>query len=49
MTEKLSTLLIRESSDLDDDTDDDMELFEENLEDLQNQSKRLFTSQGEID
>jgi len=49
MTDKLSAMLIRESSDLDDDTDDDMELHQENLVDVQEVSKKLFTSQSEVD
>jgi len=49
LTDKLSTLLIRESSDLDDATEDDMELFEENFKDFRSHSKRLFASQSEID
>lgn len=45
----MATKLIRESSDLDDDTEDDFELAQENVMDVQNHSKKIFESNDIID
>ena len=45
----MATKLIRESSDLDDDTEDDFELAQENVVDVQNHSRKIFESNDIID
>ena len=49
IADKMATKLIRESSDLDDDTEDDFELAQENVMDVQNHSKKIFESNDIID
>jgi len=42
MTDKMSSMLIRESSDLDDATSEDMELEQENLVDVQETGSKIL-------
>ena len=49
MADKMSTLLIRESTDFDDSTEDDFELEQENVLDITEHGKRIFKSKDIID
>ena len=49
MIDKMSNVLIRESSDLDQHTSDDMELDQENMDDVQQTASRMVQSANEID
>ena len=48
VADKMSTMIIRESSDLNDQTEDDFELEQENLLDIQNHSRTIFNSQNQV-
>ena len=45
----MSNMLIRESSDLDDSTEEDAELDEEGLPDIQQHAKKIFRSTNVVD
>ena len=45
----MATMAIRESSDMDASTDDDMELRQENMEDALDLGKRTITSRNNVD
>ena len=45
----MSELLIRESSDLDDDTSEDCELEQENMQDITENGLRIFKSNQAVD
>ena len=49
MVDKMSNMLIRESSDLCDSTESDAELDEEGLPDIQRHSSRIFKSTDLVD
>ena len=49
MVDKMATMAIRESSDMDASTDDDMELRQENMEDALDLGKRTITSRNNVD
>ena len=49
VADKMSTMLIRESSDLDEDTDEDFELEMENQADVENHARTIFVSKSTID
>ena len=45
----MATMLIRESSDLDEGTDEDFELEQENVADVEEHSRTIFLSQNTVD
>mmetsp|Transcript_36842 Transcript_36842/g.48381 ORF Transcript_36842/g.48381 Transcript_36842/m.48381 type:complete len:129 (+) Transcript_36842:1286-1672(+) len=49
IADKMATMLIRESTDFDDGTEDDAELDQENIEDTTNHGKKIFISHNEVD
>lgn len=49
MVDKMSTMLIRESSDLNDRTDTDDELMQENVVDIEHHSRKIFLSKKKMD
>jgi len=49
IVDKMSTMLVRDSSDLDDSTENDMELEQENVPDVQSHSEKIFTSSNGVD
>ena len=49
MVDKMSTMVIRESSDLNDHTDFDDELVQENMMDIEHHSHRIFNSKAKMD
>lgn len=49
MVDKMSTMLIRESSDLNDRTDTDDELQQENMVDIEHHSRKIFLSKEKMD
>ena len=44
MADKMATMVIRESSDLDEGTEDDFELEQENVADVEEHSRTIFLS-----
>ena len=48
VADKMSTMIIRESSDMDDQTEDDFELEQENMLDIQNHSRAIINSQDKV-
>mmetsp|Transcript_15901 Transcript_15901/g.20065 ORF Transcript_15901/g.20065 Transcript_15901/m.20065 type:complete len:180 (+) Transcript_15901:1292-1831(+) len=49
LADKMATMLIRESSDFDESTDDDFELARENVLDITGHGKKIFNSANEVD
>ena len=49
MADKMSTMLIRESTDFDESTEDDFELAQENVLDITEHGKKIFNSNEIID
>ena len=49
MADKMATMVIRESSDLDQATDEDFELEQENVADVEEHSRTIFLSKDTVD
>ena len=49
MADKMSTMLIRESTDFDDSTEEDFELAQENIPDITEHGRKIFKSNEIID